>query len=67
MNPFGPDAPLAVTQVTPQGAVDRYWRFTLYGFYAQDTFRLTPRVRGDALDGQVNFDEAFGVIHRGKS
>jgi hypothetical protein len=28
---------------------------------------LAPRVRGDALDGQVNFDEAFGVIHRGKS
>ena len=28
---------------------------------------LAPRVRGDALDGQVNFDEAFGVVHRGKS
>ena len=24
---------------------------------------LAPRVRGDALDGQVNFDEAFGVGH----
>jgi hypothetical protein len=24
---------------------------------------LAPRVRGDALDRQVNFDEAFGVIH----
>ena len=24
---------------------------------------LPPRVRRDALDGQVNFDEAFGVIH----
>jgi len=22
---------------------------------------LAPRVRGDALDGQVNLDEAFGV------
>jgi hypothetical protein len=24
---------------------------------------LAPRVGGDALDGQVNFDEAFGIPH----
>ena len=28
---------------------------------------LAPRVRGDALDGQVNFDEALGVGHGGKA
>ena len=28
---------------------------------------LPPRMGGDALDGQVNFDEALGVVHRGKS
>ena len=25
---------------------------------------LSPRMGGDALDGQVNFDKAFGVAHR---
>jgi hypothetical protein len=28
----------------PTGAIDRYWRFTLFGFYAQDEFTLTPRI-----------------------
>ncbi|MGI9106835.1 MAG: TonB-dependent receptor domain-containing protein [Pyrinomonadaceae bacterium] len=26
------------------GALDRYWRFTLFGLYAQDSFRLHPRL-----------------------
>jgi hypothetical protein len=26
-----------------EGALDRYWRFTLFGFYAQDDFKLHPR------------------------
>ncbi|MDQ3133308.1 MAG: TonB-dependent receptor, partial [Acidobacteriota bacterium] len=26
------------------GALDRYWRFTLFGFYAQDSFRVHPRL-----------------------
>ncbi|MBA3322025.1 MAG: TonB-dependent receptor [Pyrinomonadaceae bacterium] len=28
----------------PNGALDRYWRFTLFGFYAQDSFRVHPRL-----------------------
>ena len=27
--------------LTPDGALDRYWRFTLFGFYVQDTYRLS--------------------------
>jgi hypothetical protein len=26
-----------------EGALDRYWRFTLFGLYAQDDYRLHPR------------------------
>lgn len=26
------------------GALDRYWRFTLFGFYLQDSWRLHPRL-----------------------
>jgi hypothetical protein len=26
------------------GALDRYWRFTLFGFYVQDNFKFTPRL-----------------------
>jgi hypothetical protein len=30
--------------LTPAGAMDRYWRFTLFGFYVQDNFRIRPRL-----------------------
>lgn len=30
--------------LTPDGAIDRYWRFTLFGFYIQDTYRVSPRL-----------------------
>ncbi|MGH9799418.1 MAG: TonB-dependent receptor domain-containing protein, partial [Blastocatellia bacterium] len=30
--------------LTPSAELDRYWRFTLFGFYAQDDFKLTPRL-----------------------
>jgi len=33
--------------LTPTGALDRYWRFTLFGFYALDKFRAHPRVTLD--------------------
>ena len=38
---FLENRPLRFVGLTPQGAIDRYWRFTLYGFYAQDTFSHT--------------------------
>lgn len=36
--------PLRFIGLTPTGALDRYWRFTLYGFYIQDAYRLHPRL-----------------------
>jgi outer membrane receptor protein involved in Fe transport len=30
--------------LTPEGAFDRHWRFTLFGFYVQDTWRATERL-----------------------
>jgi hypothetical protein len=30
--------------LTPEGALDRYWRFTLLGFYLQDTMRVNSRL-----------------------
>jgi len=30
--------------LTPNGALDRYWRLMLFGFYAQDAYRLHPRL-----------------------
>lgn len=30
--------------VPPAGALDRYWRFTLFGFYVQDSFRVNSRL-----------------------
>ena len=30
--------------LTPEAQFDRYWRFTLFGFYLQDDFRVTPHL-----------------------
>src|SRR5687768_16390393 len=30
--------------LTPEAQFDRYWRFTLFGLYAQDTWRAHPRL-----------------------
>ena len=30
--------------LTPEAQFDRYWRFTLYGFYVQDDIQLTPQL-----------------------
>jgi hypothetical protein len=32
----------------PEGALDRYWRFTLFGFYLHDTYRIHPRLSVNA-------------------
>ena len=34
--------------LTPEAQFDRYWRFTLFGFYLQDDFRISPRVTVNA-------------------
>ena len=34
--------------LTPDAQFDRYWRFTLFGFYLQDDFQVTPRLTVNA-------------------
>ncbi len=35
--------PIRYVGLAPGGALDRYWRFTLLGFYVQDAWRVTRR------------------------
>jgi hypothetical protein len=37
-------APARFVGLSPGGALDRYWRFTLFAVYAQDTLKLTSRL-----------------------
>ncbi len=39
--------------LTPEAQFDRYWRFTLFGFYVQDEFRVTPRL---TLNGGLRYE-----------
>src|SRR4029453_606070 len=39
--------------LTPDAQFDRYWRFTLFGFYAQDEFRVTPQL---TLNGGLRYE-----------
>jgi hypothetical protein len=39
--------------LTPEAQFDRYWRFTLYGFYLQDDYQLTPRI---TLNGGLRYE-----------
>jgi hypothetical protein len=47
------NVPANFVGLTPQGAIDRYWRFTLFGFYVQDEYRLSPRV---TLNGGLRYE-----------
>jgi carboxypeptidase family protein/TonB-dependent receptor-like protein len=38
------NTPTSFLGLTPNGALDRYWRFTYFAGYAQDTFQVHPRV-----------------------
>ena len=44
MNAFLTNRAATFIGLTPEAQFDRYWRFTLFGFYAQDEFQLSPRV-----------------------
>jgi len=41
---FLENRPQRFVGLTPDAALDRYWRFTLFGFYAQDTYRAHQRL-----------------------
>jgi hypothetical protein len=41
---FLENRPVRFLGLTPEGALDRYWRFTLFGLYVQDDFRVSPRL-----------------------
>jgi hypothetical protein len=41
---FLQNRPATFIGLRPEGEIDRYWRFTLFGVYAQDEWRLHPRV-----------------------
>ena len=38
------NTPLRFVGIAPGGALDRYWRFNLFAFYAQDDVRVHPRL-----------------------
>ncbi|MGE0128323.1 MAG: TonB-dependent receptor [Blastocatellales bacterium] len=41
---FLTNAPNRFIGLTPEAQFDRYWRFTLFGFYAQDDYKIHPRL-----------------------
>ena len=45
--------PTSFIGLTPEGALDRYWRFTLFGAYVQDECRLHPRL---TLNGGLRYE-----------
>ena len=47
------NAPTSFIGLGPTGAIDRYWRFTLLGFYAQDEFTISPRL---TLNGGIRYE-----------
>jgi hypothetical protein len=50
---FLQNTPLRFVGLAPQGDIDRDWSFTLYGFYVQDTYSLSPRV---TLNGGLRYE-----------
>jgi hypothetical protein len=49
------NTPVRFIGLTPGGAFDRYWRFTLFGAYVQDTYRATDRL---TLNAGVRYEVA---------
>jgi hypothetical protein len=53
LNTFLRGTPTNFIGLTPEAQFDRYWRFTLFGFYAQDDFQVTPRL---TVNGGVRYE-----------
>ena len=49
------NTPVRFIGISPNGALDRYWRFTLAGFYLQDSFRAHNRL---TLNAGVRYEAA---------
>lgn len=47
------NTPQSFIGLRPDGALDRYWRFTLFAGYLQDTFRIHPRL---TLSGGLRYE-----------
>ncbi|MPY86881.1 MAG: hypothetical protein GEU99_03070 [Luteitalea sp.] len=50
---FLENQPLTFIGLAPEGEIDRYWRFTLFGVYAQDEFQVTPHL---TLNGGLRYE-----------
>jgi hypothetical protein len=46
-------SPATFIGLTPEAQFDRYWRFTLFGFYLQDDVQVTPRL---TLNGGLRYE-----------
>lgn len=53
LNTFLRATPATFIGLTPESQFDRYWRFTLFGFYLQDDFQVTPRL---TLNGGLRYE-----------
>ena len=61
LNAFLANRPASFVGLTPEAQFDRYWRFTLFGFYAQDDFQVAPRL---TLNAGVRYE--FSTMPREK-
>ena len=50
---FLQNAPASFVGLTPEAQMDRFWRFTLLGVYAQDEYQVTPRL---TLSGGLRYE-----------
>jgi hypothetical protein len=53
LNTFLRATPTNFIGLTPEAQFDRYWRFTLFGFYLQDDFQVSPRL---TLNGGLRYE-----------
>ncbi|MFN0122593.1 MAG: TonB-dependent receptor domain-containing protein [Blastocatellia bacterium] len=44
LSSFLRNVPRQFVGLTPEAQFDRYWRFTMLGFYAQDDYKIAPRL-----------------------
>ncbi|CAN5709926.1 TonB-dependent receptor [soil metagenome] len=61
LNTFLRAVPISFIGLTPEAQFDRYWRFTLFGLYAQDDFQVTPRL---TVNGGLRYE--FTTMPRDK-